>query len=76
MVRFQASFDLFLCSNVLKTNQSTTGGAMDLRLPLPILEWVNKRRGDKSQQAYIIQCLQLLEKMERSGFGVQEDKKG
>lgn len=49
---------------------------MDLRLPLPILEWVNKRRGDKSQQAYIIQCLQLLEKMERSGFGVQEDKKG
>ena len=47
---------------------------MELRLPAPVLEWVNKRRGEKSQQAYIIQCLQLLEKMERGGFGLHSDK--
>lgn len=37
---------------------------MELKLPIEILEWLDKNRGGKSRQAYIVKCLAKLKEIQ------------
>jgi len=47
---------------------------MELKVPFEILEWLDKNRGGKSRQAYIVKCLAKLKEIQDFSQPEKEDK--